>query len=179
MPFSNPHLGIFLYWLFRFLNSVIVLIEVIYEIIIHLILKSSFLSTKSAQQTLSTNPKKRYLNSNNSQCSVTSKQNIYIKKKIFQCTPSKTHTTLPPYTHKPIDNDYWFLICTKIVMLIKTSDKRVKSWKGFVMNSSYVFTNFLHNCFFQFCVCSWKKIYWSLAVFFQFVSCKRNHYKYS
>ena len=129
MTFSNPHIGIFLYWFFRFLNSVIVLIEVIYEIIIHLILKSSFLSTKSAQQTLSTNPKKRYLNSNNSQCSVTSKQNIYIKKKDIPCTPSKTHTTLPPYTHKPIDNDYWFLICTKIVMLIKTSDKRVKKLK--------------------------------------------------
>lgn len=86
ITFSNPHIGIFLYWFFRFLNSVIVLIEVIYEIIIHLILKSSFLSTKSAQQTLSTNPKKRYLNSNNSQCSVTSKQNIYIKKRYSMYT---------------------------------------------------------------------------------------------
>jgi len=95
MSFSNPHIS----WLFRFLNSVIVLIEVIYEIIIHLILKSSFLSTKSAQQTLSTNPKKRYLNSNNSQCSVTSKQNIYIKKKRYSMyTILNAHNITPLHT---------------------------------------------------------------------------------
>ena len=36
-----------------------------------------------------------------------------------------THPIAKTTQHKkPIDDDYWLKICTKIVMLIKTSDKR-------------------------------------------------------
>ena len=99
MPSFNPHIEIFLYGLFRFLNSVIVLIKVIYEIIIHLIiLKSSFYQQKVLNKHCQPTPKKRYLNSNNSQCSVTSKQNIYIKKKIFHVHHLKCTQQYPLHT---------------------------------------------------------------------------------
>ena len=132
------------------------LIKVIYEIIIHLIiLKSSFYQQKVLNKHCQPTPKKRYLNSNNSQCSVTSKQNIYIKKKRYSMyTILKNAHNNTPYTHKPIDNDYWFLICTKIVMLIKNKRQKSKKLKRVCYKfircfHEFFFTNFFHEFFTQ------------------------------
>ena len=91
---------------------------------------------------------------------VVSYKNIYMKKNTqkFHCTLSFTHKkilpSLSPKTtqhKKPIDNDYWLKICTKIVMLIKTSDKI--EWKKLKRMMS-LFSGIIFSQFFPWNDCS-------------------------
>ena len=122
--------------LFSFLKYVRLLIFEVHKYSILILKILLFIKKKCSTKIVIQPPKQCYLNSNNSQCSVIQKH-LHEKKhpKIPLYTiihSQKILPTLSPKTtqhKKPIDNDYWLKICTKIVMLIKTSDKR--KWNEF------------------------------------------------